>query len=188
MNKVVMLGALVGGALLVGCSSSSASVTPEEQLAVHYGVRGEMHQALDALEGEFEAISYYWPRANANARLSMGICSGAWDEAGLAMNQTYEGELLDQSAQLTFAMTWDDIRGCYVGMWTQTEGESVMCLSDGHVDQDGQIVTMRCDEETSVREVLRIDGPDQHTREVYRTDASGQEYLSWRIEMVRIQD
>jgi len=188
MNKVVMLGTLFGGALLVGCSSSSASIAPEEQLAVHYSVRCEMHQALDALEGEFEAISYYWPRAKANVRLSMGMCTGAWDEAGLAMGQVYEGELLEQSAQLTFAMTWDDIRGCYVGVWTRAGCGSVMSLSDGHADQDGQIVTMRCDAETSTREVLRIDGPDQHTREVYRTDASGEEYLSWRIEMMRVQD
>lgn len=188
MNKVVMIGALCGGALLAGCSSSSASVAPEEQLAVHMGERCEMHEMLDALEGEFEAVSHYWMRPNSRARLATGRCTGSWDESGLAMGQSYEGELFEQPVQMTFDLAWDEIRGCFVGGWTRGAGGSVMTLSDGHADAEGCIVTMRCDGETSTREVLSIDGPDRHTRELYRTDAYGQEYLSWRMEMVRVQD
>ena len=188
MKKALALGTLLSGALLVGCSSSSASISPQERLAVHFGARGEMHQALDTLRGEFEAVSYYWPRMGASARVSMGHMSGSWDESQLAMSCEYQGDLLGSPAELTSALTWDDIRGCYVGMWTRTSGETVLTLCDGHADPEGDIVSMRCEDGATVREVLKIESADHHVREVYRTLDSGEEYLSWRLEMVRISD
>lgn len=188
MNKAVVLGTLLSGALLVGCSTSSSSISPQEKLAVHFGVRGEMHQALDRLEGEFEAISYYWPRAGVNPRISMGYMAGSWDEGQLSMTCEYKGDLVGSPAELTCSLTWDDIRGCYVGMWTQANGGSVLALGDGHVDSGGAIVSLRREGEVSVREVLQIESIDRHMREVYRTSESGEEYLSWRIEMMRIAD
>lgn len=170
---------------LLGCSSSSASLSPEEQLAVHFGARGEMHRKLDALEGEFEVTSHYWPRANANARVSTGRMSCAWDDRRLAMRCEYQGELLGEAMQVVQATTWDDIRGCYVGMWTKPEGESVLTLGDGHLDPEGALVTVRPEDEATVREVLRIVSEDEHVREIHRTRAGGEEYLQLRLEMHR---
>jgi Protein of unknown function (DUF1579) len=190
MNKIKHLTALAVatmlGATLVGCSSSSASVSPEETLAIHFGTRGEMHARLDALEGEFEVTSSYWPRANANARISTGLMSGTWDDDGLLMRSSYQGELMGAPTQLVLSTTWDDVRACYVGVWTREDGTSALPLGDGHVDEQGAIVTVRCDEDSNVREVLTIISSDEHTRELYRTTPEGQEYLSWSLRMVRM--
>lgn len=186
MKNIALLVAAISGAVLSSCSSSSTSVSAEETLAIHFGTRGEMHAHLDALEGEFEATSSYWPRANADARSSIGLMVGAWDEAGLCMRSSYEGDLLGTSQQLVSATTWDDVRACYVGVWTQMDGSSVLTLGDGHMDDQGSIVTMRCDGESSVREVLTVISADEHTREIYRSTADGQEYLSWSLHMVRL--
>lgn len=188
MNGTIALVTALLGALLVGCSTSSSSITAGEQLAVHVGSWGEMHAALDDLEGSFEATSSYWPRLGSSPRISTGQMTGAWNPEELVMTCEYQGQLLQAPMQLTCSMTWDDIRSCYVGMWSQAEAGNILSTADGHVDPDGTIVTMRCQGETSVREVLTIKSCDQHIRQVYRTLDSGEEYLSWQIEMVRVTD
>ena len=185
--KVVLIGTLLG-AILVGCSSRHASVSPEERLAVHFGARGEMHEHLEPLAGEFEVTSHYWPRPTAVARVSGGVMTGSWDEQGMCMRSEYRGELLGTAMQVVLASTWDDVRGCYVGVWTREDGSTVLPLGDGHQDEQGAIVTMRCEDDASLREILRIVSMDEHVREVYRTTPEGEEYLSWRLEMVRAQD
>lgn len=188
MNGTITLAGALVGTLLAGCSTSSSSITAEELLAVHIGNRGEMHAVLDDIEGHFEAISHYWPRLDSSPRVSIGQMTGAWAGDQPAMTCEYLGELLKAPMQLTCFMTWDDIRGCYVGMWIQPGAGSILSTADGHVDQEGMIVTMRCEDETSVREVLKIESCDRHVRQIYRTAGSGEEYLSWQIEMVRITD
>ena len=188
MNVTIALAGAILSTLLVGCSTSSGSITAEEQLAVHVGSRGEMHAALDDLEGSFEATSCYWPRPGSSPRVSTGQMTGAWNLEELVMTCEYQGELLEAPLQLTCSMTWDDIRSCYVGMWSQPEAGNILLTADGHVDPGGMIVTMRCQGETSVREVLEIESFDRHVRKVYRTLDSGEEYLSWQIEMVRATD
>ncbi len=185
MKTTVILGALLSS-VLIGCSSERSSISPEEQLAVHFGVRGEMHMQLDALEGEFEAQCSYQPRANAIARQSGGWMSCAWDDDGMAMLCDYEGDLMGQPMQMSTAMTWDDVRGCYVGLWSNAEGDTIMPLGDGHMDQSGAITTVRCEDEVTVREVLTIQSRDQHVREIWRVSPAGEEYLSMRIEMTRL--
>ena len=185
MKTTVILGALLSCAL-IGCSSEQSSISPEEQLAVHFGVRGEMHMQLDAIEGEFEAECTYWPRANAVPRQSGGVMICAWDEDGMAMVSDFEGDLMGEPMQMSTAMTWDDVRSCYVGLWSNPSGDTIMSLGDGHMDNDGAIVTMRCEDEVSVREVLSVQSRDQHMREIYRTSPAGDEYISLRIEMTRI--
>ena len=85
------------------------------------------------------------------------------------------------------AMTWDDVRGCYVGIWSDMDGNTTMPLGDGHMDQQGAIVTVRCEDEVTVREILTITSEDEHVREIYRTSVTGEEFLSMRLEMTRIQ-
>ncbi len=187
MNKVVLFGVGLLGTALVSCSSSSASISAEETLAVHFGVRGEMHQELDALEGRFLVRSQYWPRPNAAARISLGSMEGSWDAQNLCMTTYYSGELLETPLELTTATTWDDIRSCYVGVWMRQDGTSMLPLGDGHMDDSGSIVTVRCDGEVTVREVLQVISEDEHVREVHRTSEDGVEYLSLRLHMVRDQ-
>ena len=187
MKTQMILGALLS-AVLIGCSSQSSSITPEEQLAVHFGVRGEMHMHLDAIEGEFETRCSYWPRHNANLRESEGLMTSSWDEDGMYIVSAYEGDLMGTPMTISFAMTWDDVRGCYVGIWSDSDGSTVLPLGDGHMDPDGAIVTVRCEDGVSVREVLSIQSEDRHVREIYRMDPTGEEYLSMRLEMTRIQN
>ena len=188
MNGTIALVCALLGALLASCSTSSGSIAAEEQLAIHVGSRGEMHAALDHLEGSFEATSCYWPRLGSSPRVSTGQMTGAWNHEELVMTCEYRGELLEDPMQLTCSMTWDDIRSCYVGMWSQPEAGNTLSTADGHVDPDGLIVTMRCQDEATVREVLQIESGDRHVRQIYRTLDSGEEYLSWQIEMVRVTD
>ncbi len=188
MNKVMMLAAIVGGSLLVACSSTSGSISPREQLAAHFSARGEMHAALDDLVGEFEVVSNYKPRANANPRVTMGTASGSWDDQRLVLSSVIHTQILETPVDLTSSMTWDDIRGCYVGTWTDGKDDAVLDLCDGHVEDDGSIVSIREEDGTRVREVLRIVSHDRHVREIYRIGPDGQEYLSWSLEMERISD
>lgn len=187
MNKALLMGALLAG-LSASCAGTQASVSPSEQLAVHFGARGEMHAELDALQGDFEVKSSYWGRAGGKEYQSVGHCEGAWDDSGLCISNVIEMQIMDSPVQVDCSTTWDDIRGCYVGLWSKDDGHTIYSLSDGHMDGEGQILTVRCEGEDTLKEVLQVISEDQHVREIHRVDANGNEFLQWRLEMNRIVD
>ena len=155
----------------------------EPILALRTSPRTAEHVSLDALVGVFEVTLRFRESPDAEPLVTYGLLTAHWSEDGSNVSGTYRGEFAGLPAAFEVRVGYDERVGAYLCSWDREDGRVILPTAMGHgMDVGERVLFLRKLAGEQARQVLWIEGPDEHVQRVYGTSDAGEEYL--RLELV----
>jgi hypothetical protein len=193
--------------LAFSCSSTSEKqraaqdarmpdMSPEDMLArmAELGEPSAHHRSLDPLVGEFHATVKMWMPGQSEPTQSEGSISNRWVLGGRFLQGNYRGEFQGQAFDGLSFMGYDRAKERFVGTWMDTFSTMILPVSEGQSSEDGKTITMERDfwspaenRRVHQRDVLTVQGNDQHAFVMYTSDPKGKEVKSMEILYTRVR-
>ncbi|MFQ5490844.1 MAG: DUF1579 domain-containing protein [Phycisphaerae bacterium] len=199
LGNLLLAGVLAG---LPACASSGiahnnqpqADAPPPKapQAAVSKIARpGPQHKRLEALIGNWNAVSSAWPHRGEPVEEGKGTLSNFWMLDGRFVGQEYKSKSKDPPYQGLGALGYDNVKHLYTSVWLDTAGTAVL-TSLGSCDKTGKVFTLkgRLNDPTTgkpvrTKSITRIVDPKTYTFELFKDDADGKMFKTLHITYTR---
>jgi hypothetical protein len=157
-----------------------------------YATPSEQHKRLDPLVGTWQWTSQFWMQPGAPPESSTGKATYSWSHGGRYIMQDVQGEAMGMPFTGTGILGFDRYNNEYFSIWFDNMSTGYMS-STGSCDASGKVFTMQGtydDYMTGTKDkwsksVLRVDGPDKHTLEMYDKAPDGKEFKSFELVYTR---
>jgi hypothetical protein len=152
---------------------------------------GPQHKELAAMAGHWDVTvtSYEGPAPE----VSKGKAVRKMIFGGRYLQEDYEGTYMGQPFQGTGFTGYDNVMKKYILFWTDSMSTTFM-LGDGQMDASGKVLTalMTFSDPISgkpvkTREVMKREGPDQETFEMYVPGPDGKEVKMMEMTYKRVK-
>lgn len=151
----------------------------------------EKHKALEFEIGNFDASSKFWMSPDAPPQESKATCTNEWALGGRFVATRYQGEMQGKPFDGIGYLGHDNVAGEYVSIWMDSISTGIF-YGKGMMSGDGKVLTINGEmkdpatgQTIKSRAVTTKNSDDQHTFEMFDTDASGKERKTLEIVYTR---
>jgi len=135
---------------------------------------GAPHKVLDVFVGDWEVASKWWMDPAAPPMESKGTVSKKWILDGRFLQEDFSGEMMGMPFKGTGLTGYDNLKKQYNSFWVDST-TTAMLISLGTASKDGKTLTfnskmddvMTGEKDKPIRFVIKIEGKDKHTFEMY---------------------
>jgi hypothetical protein len=149
------------------------------------------HRRLEPLVGTWLAKTTFWMAPGAPPSTGEGVSEHRWVLGGRYLEQTYRGTSMGMPFEGRGYTGYDNVQGKYVGTWMDTMGTCIMnSVGTGKPTREQIAFSSSLFEPGTRRQVLfrsliRIQGRDHHTFEMWTTAPAGKRFRTMLVEYRR---
>ena len=174
-------------------AASEQKITPEQMMAAvqKYGTPGKEHENLKPMAGTFDAEVTMQMDPTAPPMTSKGKTVNELIFDGRFVKSEYAGDFMGSPFKGINLLGFDKLKEKYISLWTDSMSTGVM-MSEGTSDDGGKTITFKGDYDCPVthtkkqmKQVVKIEGDDAHTIEMYDIGTDGKEFKSMTIKYTR---
>ena len=148
------------------------------------------HRRLEPLVGTFSTRTSMWMAPGAPEASSEGVSEHRWAVGGRYLEQSYRGTFMNMPFEGLGFTGFDNVQGKYVGVWMDSFGTGLMNStsigkpSDKQIDFESTCIAPG-NKTMKFRCLIKFQGNDRHTYEMYMKLPNGKEHLQMRVEYKR---
>ena len=174
-------------------AATEQKITPEQVMEAlkKYGTPGSEHEALKPMAGTFDAEVTMQMDPTAPPQTSKGRTVNELIFDGRFLKSDYKGDFMGETFKGINLLGYDKLKEKYVSFWTDSMSTGFM-ISEGSAADGGKSITFKGDYDCPIthtkktmKQIVKIDGDDQHTIEMYDIGPDGKEFKSMTIKYTK---